>query len=229
MTGNTPLVLIVEDDPAHLELLTHSVRVQGFDVISAEDGQDALEMVADYEPDIVLLDWMLPTLSGPEVCRCIRRSKGSRFTPVLLVSARGDEADRVHGLNAGADDYIVKPFSVSELVARLRANLRRVRPSAVGQRMEHADIVVDSERHRVFRDNRKIKVGPTEFRLLAALIERPGRVWSRNQLLDRVWSRDVYVDERTVDVHVGRLRKALRAHGGSDPIRTVRGVGYSLE
>jgi two-component system phosphate regulon response regulator PhoB len=187
-----------------------------------------MERVAEGLPDLILLDWMMPHVSGLEVCRRIRAKAETRGIPILMLSARSEEVDKVRGLETGADDYVIKPYSVAELMARLRAHLRRVRPAQAGEVLEWQDIVLDPETHRVTRSGVALKLGPTEFRLLSCLMERPGRVFSREQLLDRVWGRDIYVDSRTVDVHVGRLRKALMATGGADPLRTVRGAGYSL-
>ncbi|WP_371168651.1 phosphate regulon transcriptional regulator PhoB [Aliiroseovarius sp. 2305UL8-7] len=228
MSVDKPCVLLVEDEPAQREILRYNLGSEGYDVTMAENGDDALILVEEVMPDLVLLDWMLPGVSGIEICRQIKTRKGTRHIPVIMLSARSEEVDRVRGLETGADDYVVKPFSVSELMARIRTQLRRTRPASVGQRLEYQDIVLDGESHRVTRADTEIKLGPTEFRLLTTLMEKPGRVWSREQLLDRVWGRDVYVDTRTVDVHVGRLRKALCRHGGDDPLRTVRGTGYSL-
>lgn len=222
-----PCVLVVEDEPAQREILRYNIAAAGYDVALADNGDDALLLVEELSPDLVLLDWMLPRLSGIEVCRRIKARKG-QATPVIMLSARGEEEDRVRGLDTGADDYVVKPFLVSELMARIRSQLRRTRPATVGARLEYEDIVLDSETHKVSRAGQDIHLGPTEYRLLATLMERPGRVWSREQLLDRVWGREAYVDTRTVDVHVGRLRKALTKHGGTDPLRTVRGTGYAL-
>ena len=185
-------------------------------------------LVAEDRPDVIVLDWMMPRLSGIEVCRRLKLRSETRAIPVIMLSARTEEVDRVRGLETGADDYVVKPYSVIELMARVKAQLRRVRPASAGVRLEFGDIVLDSETHRVTRAGQELKLGPTEFRLLAALMERPGRVWSRESLLDRVWGHDVYVDTRTVDVHIGRLRKVLTRHGGADPVRTVRGAGYAL-
>ena len=197
-------------------------------VSRAENGEDALLLVEEDKPDIIVLDWMMPHLSGIEVCRRLKIRPETRDIPVIMLSARSEEVDRVRGLETGADDYVIKPYSVLELMARVRSHLRRVRPSTVGQRLEYEDIVLDSETHKVSRGADTLKLGPTEFRLLSILMEKPGKVWSRDVLLDRVWGRDIYVDTRTVDVHVGRLRKTLIKHGGTDPIRTVRGAGYSL-
>ena len=223
-----PTVLVAEDEPAQREILAYNLEAEGFRVLRAADGEEALLLIAEGAPDIVVLDWMMPRLSGLEVCRRLRRRPETRAIPVIMLSARSEEAERVRGLETGADDYVTKPYSVAELLARVRAQLRRVRPAAVGVRLQHGDILLDPETHRVTRGGAEIRLGPTEFRLLATLMERPGRVWSRAQLLDRVWGRDIYVDSRTVDVHVGRLRRALTAHGGPDPIRTVRGTGYAL-
>ncbi len=224
----SPSVLIVEDNASHMELLSYNIEAAGFDVLKATDGRAALALIKERKPDILLLDWMLPHLSGIEICSYIRSSKKFQDIPIIIVSAREDEEDRVSGLESGADDYVVKPFLVSELIARIRANIRRTRPSSVGQKVSYEDIVLDSEQHRVYRDGKIIKMGPTEYNLLATFIERPGRVWSRNQLLDRIWGRSIHVEVRTVDVHIGRLRKSLCKHGGRDLLRTIRGTGYSL-
>ncbi|MBV7409837.1 phosphate regulon transcriptional regulator PhoB [Maritimibacter sp. DP1N21-5] len=228
MSADKPLVLLVEDEPAQREILRYNLASEGYDVSIAENGDDALVLVEEIGPDLILLDWMLPGVSGIEICRRVKSRKSSVDIPVIMLSARSDELDRVRGLETGADDYMVKPFSVQELMARIRTQLRRTRPASVGQRLEYEDIVLDGETHRVTRDGAAIKLGPTEFRLLTTFMEKPGRVWSREQLLDRVWGREVYVDTRTVDVHVGRLRKALCRDGGEDPLRTVRGTGYAL-
>jgi two-component system phosphate regulon response regulator PhoB len=227
--SDTPLVLVVDDEPAQRALLSYNLEASGFRVLTAQDGEEALLMIAEEAPDVILLDWMLPRVSGIEVCRQIRARPEARDSAVIMVSARSDEGDLVRGLETGADDYITKPYSVTELLARVRANLRRVRPSQAGQVLAIGDLRLDPEAHRVQRGPRDLHLGPTEFRLLAALMERPGKVWSREALLDRVWGRDIYVDTRTVDVHVGRLRKTLCAGGESDPIRTVRGAGYAVE
>jgi two-component system phosphate regulon response regulator PhoB len=171
---------------------------------------------------------MMPNVSGIEVCRQLKTRSETRAIPIIMLSARSEEVDRVRGLETGADDYVIKPYSLVELMARVRAQLRRTRPATVGERLEYDDIVLDAETHRVTRCDKPLKLGPTEFRLLSTFMEKPGRVWSREQLLDRVWGRDIYVDTRTVDVHIGRLRKALCQHGGDDPLRTVRGAGYAL-
>ena len=223
-----PRVLLVEDDYAQREVLAYNLTAEGFDVIQADNGEDALLLVEEDHPDMIILDWMMPKLSGIEVCRRLKMRPETRAIPIIMLSARAEEVDRVRGLETGADDYVIKPYSMVELIARARAQFRRVRPSTQGLVLEFDGIRLDSETRRVFRGERVLKLGPTEFRLLAALIERPGRVWSRESLLDRVWGRDIYVDTRTVDVHVGRLRKALCVHGDPDPIRTVRGAGYAL-
>ncbi len=228
MPATRPRVLVVEDEAAQREVLAYNLEAEGFDVTRAETGDDALLLAAEDAPDLILLDWMLPGVSGIEVCRRLKSRPDTRAVPVIMLSARSEEVDRVRGLETGADDYVVKPFSVVELMARVRAQLRRTRPAAVGQRLEYQDIVLDGETHKVTRGGKPLRLGPTEFRLLATFMEKPGRVWSREQLLDRVWGRDIYVDTRTVDVHIGRLRKALCRHGGDDPVRTVRGTGYAL-
>ena len=223
-----PTVLLVEDEPAQREMLAYNLEAEGFDVITADNGEDGLILVDENDPDLIVLDWMMPQLSGIEVCRRLKSNSKTRQIPVIMLSARAEEVDRVRGLETGADDYVVKPYSVIELMARVKAHLRRIRAVAVGNRLEYGDIMLDPETHKVFRSQSELKLGPTEFRLLSTFMEKPGRVWSRDQLLDRVWGRDIYVDTRTVDVHVGRLRKALCQHGGDDPLRTVRGAGYAL-
>ncbi|HEY9021365.1 MAG: phosphate regulon transcriptional regulator PhoB [Paracoccaceae bacterium] len=228
MAADQPTVLIVEDEPAQREVLAYNLEAEGFRVSRAENGEEALLLIAEEAPDLIVLDWMLPNVSGIEVCRQLKMRADTRGVPVIMLSARSEEVDKVRGLETGADDYVIKPYSVVELMARVRAQLRRTRPSTVGGRLEYEDIVLDSETHRVTRSDKPLKLGPTEFRLLSTFMEKPGRVWSREQLLDRVWGRDIYVDTRTVDVHIGRLRKALTIHGGTDPLRTVRGAGYAL-
>jgi len=223
-----PLVLVVEDEPAQREVLKYNLETEGYKVSFAINGEEALLMISEDLPDVIVLDWMLPNVSGIEVCRQVKSRPETREIPVIMLSARSEEGDKVRGLETGADDYVTKPYSVTELLARVRSQLRRSRPTMAGQVMVFEDIQLDSETHRVTRDGEQLKLGPTEFRLLSTFIEKPGRVWSRDQLLDRVWGRDIYVDTRTVDVHVGRLRKALTANGGNDPVRTVRGAGYAL-
>lgn len=228
MAQDHPTVLVVEDEPAQREVLAYNLEAEGFNVVKTSDGDEALLLIAEAAPDIIVLDWMLPGTSGIEICRRLKSRAKTADIPVIMLSARSEELDRVRGLETGADDYVVKPYSVMELMARVRNQLRRVRPASVGQRLQYEDIILDGETHRVTRANKVLKLGPTEFRLLSTFMEKPGRVWSREQLLDRVWGRDIYVDSRTVDVHIGRLRKALCAHGGDDPLRTVRGAGYAL-
>ncbi|WP_299922283.1 phosphate regulon transcriptional regulator PhoB [uncultured Pelagimonas sp.] len=228
MSSEQPTVLVVEDEAAQREILAYNLEAEGFRVVRAENGEEALVIVAEENPDIIVLDWMMPNVSGIEVCRQIKTRPETRNVPIIMLSARSEEVDRVRGLETGADDYVVKPYSVVELMARVRAQLRRTRPAAVGVQLDYQDISLDPETHRVTRSGAALKLGPTEFRLLSTFMEKPGRVWSRDQLLDRVWGRDIYVDTRTVDVHIGRLRKALCQHGGDDPLRTVRGAGYAL-
>ncbi|GAA6157983.1 MULTISPECIES: phosphate regulon transcriptional regulator PhoB [Ruegeria] len=228
MSADQPTVLVVEDEPAQREVLAYNLEAEGFRVSKAASGDEAMLLVDEDSPDIIVLDWMMPNLSGIEVCRRLKSRPDTRSIPIIMLSARTEEVDKVRGLETGADDYVVKPYSVVELMARVRTQLRRVRPATVGIRLEFDDIILDSETHKVSRNSKPLKLGPTEFRLLSTFMEKPGRVWSREQLLDRVWGRDIYVDTRTVDVHIGRLRKALTQHGGADPVRTVRGAGYAL-
>jgi two-component system phosphate regulon response regulator PhoB len=222
-------VLVVEDEEPISQLLAYNLQKEGFKVATAGDGDEALVAIAEDRPDIVLLDWMLPNVSGIELCRQFRARNDTREVPVIMLTARGEEEDRVRGLDVGADDYVTKPFSMSELVARMRAVLRRTAPAVAGDVASFADLVLDRELCRVRRGKRDVHLGPTEFRLLDALMQRPGRVFSREQLLDRVWGQDVYVEIRTVDVHIGRLRRALNRRGDRDPIRTVRSSGYALD
>ena len=224
---STPHVLLIEDEPAQREVLAYNLEAEGYRVSRGEDGEQGLLLVDEDAPDVIVLDWMLPSVAGIEVCRQLKMRPETRAIPIIMLSARSEEVDKVRGLETGADDYVVKPYAVAELMARVRTQLRRVRPSTVGQVLEYEDIRLDSETHRVTRAETELKLGPTEFRLLSTFMEKPGRVWSREQLLDRVWGRDIYVDTRTVDVHIGRLRKILTAHG-DDPVRTVRGAGYAL-
>ncbi|MFZ1661263.1 MAG: phosphate regulon transcriptional regulator PhoB [Paracoccaceae bacterium] len=228
MSQSSPSVLVVEDEPAQREVLAYNLEAQGFRVSQADNGEEALLLVAEETPDLIVLDWMLPNVSGIEVCRRLKSRPETKSVPIIMLSARSEEVDLVRGLETGADDYVVKPYSVAELMARVRTQLRRTRPASQGEILEFEDITLDATTHRVHRAGSILRLGPTEFRLLATFLEKPGRVWSREQLLDRVWGRDIYVDTRTVDVHVGRLRKALCAHEGDDPIRTVRGAGYAL-
>ncbi len=223
-----PKVLLVEDERAQRELLTYNLEAEGFEVFSAEHGEEAMLMMAEVLPDLVILDWMMPRMSGIEVCRQLKTRTDTRHIPIIMLSARSEDVDAVRGLETGADDYMIKPYSVRELMARVRTQLRRTRPAAAGVVLTFKDITLDPERHRASRADQDLKLGPTEFRLLLTLMEKPGRVLSREQLLDLVWGRDIFVDARTVDVHVARLRKALARNGGTDPIRTVRGAGYAL-
>ncbi|MBV9018123.1 MAG: phosphate regulon transcriptional regulator PhoB [Alphaproteobacteria bacterium] len=224
-----PLVLIVEDEAPLVALLRYNLEKEGFAVAEAADGEEALLQIAERRPDAVLLDWMLPLVSGIEVCRQIRRAPATRSTPVIMLTARGEEGDRVRGLNSGADDYVVKPFSLGELVARLRAVIRRAQPNATEQMLRYADVTMDLVAHRVSRAGKPIHLGPTEFRLLRHFLQHPRRVFSREQLLDQVWSQDAEIELRTVDVHIRRLRKALNETGAGDLLRTVRSVGYALD
>jgi len=228
-TAQPPLVLVVEDEPAQLEMLTYNLTQAGFRALSAKDGEEASLLAEEELPDIIILDWMLPKRSGIDVCRQLKKSPHTREIPVIMLTARSEELDKVRGLDIGADDYVVKPYSVNELLARVRAMLRRTRPSSIGETLEYGGITLNAEQHKVMRNGHAVKLGPIEFRLLTTFMERPGRVWARDQLLDRVWGRDKDVDLRTVDVHVGRLRKALSANDEPDIIRTVRGAGYALD
>ena len=228
MSGK-PRVLIVEDEDAQAEMLRYNFDREGFDVLVAADGEEAMLAVEEQQPDLVLLDWMLPGTSGIAVCQRLRARPETRSLPIIMLTARGEEGDRIRGFESGADDYVVKPFSPSELVARVRAVMRRVRPSLGEERLVCNDIVMDLATHRVTRHGKSIHLGPTEFRLLRLFMERPYRVFTREQLLDKVWGRDIHVELRTVDVHIRRLRKALGTHGDDDVIRTVRGTGYALD
>jgi len=219
-------VLVVEDEAPLAEVLRYNLEAAGFKVVHAETGEDAEILVAEEKPDLILLDWMLPSVSGIELCRRLRGRAETRHLPIIMLTARGEEADRIRGLATGADDYVVKPFSLPELMARVKAILRRAAPERVAEVLISGDISLDRAAHRVTRGSREIRLGPTEYRLLEFLMQSPGRVLSRGQLLDGVWGRDAFVDERTVDVHIGRLRKALIRGRESDPIRTVRGAGY---
>lgn len=219
-------VLIVEDEAPLAELLRYNLEAEGFEVDHAATGEDAELIVAENRPDLVVLDWMLPSFSGIELCRRIRARQETRAIPILMLTARGEESDRVRGLSTGADDYVVKPFSLPELMARVKAILRRSSPERMADVLKAGEIELDRAAHSVTRGGRDVRLGPTEFRLLEFMMQSPGRVLSREQLLDGVWGRDTYIDERTVDVHVGRLRKALVRGREHDPVRTVRGAGY---
>ncbi|MGQ3673526.1 phosphate regulon transcriptional regulator PhoB [Xanthobacter sp. TB0136] len=221
-------ILIVEDEEPLTLLLRYNLEAEGYGVESVDRGDEAETRLRETVPDLVILDWMLPGLSGIELCRRLRSRPETQRLPVIMLTARGEETERVRGLSTGADDYVVKPFSVPELLARVRALLRRAKPEHVATLLRAGDIQLDRETHRVHRAGREVHLGPTEFRLLEFLMQSPGRVFSREQLLDGVWGQDVYIDERTVDVHVGRLRKAINRGRQSDPIRTVRGAGYSF-
>jgi two-component system phosphate regulon response regulator PhoB len=225
----TPYVLVVEDEDALSTLLHYNLEKEGYRVSLAADGEEALTQIDEQLPDLIVLDWMLPKVSGIEVCRRLRGRAETRNVPIIMLTARGEETDRIRGLDTGADDYIVKPFSMVELTARIRAVLRRIRPGLAEDRTRQGDLTIDRVSHRVKRDGREIHLGPTEFRLLDYFMQHPGRVFSREQLLDAVWGSDVYVEARTVDVHVGRLRKALNLDTEIDPIRTVRSAVYALD
>jgi two-component system, OmpR family, phosphate regulon response regulator PhoB len=224
-----PLVLIVEDEIDLITLLQYNLEKEGFRTINATDGQEALLLAQEQRPSLILLDWMLPVISGIEVCRQLRRNAETQSIPIIMLTARSDEADKVRGLNSGADDYLAKPFSPSELVARIRAVLRRANPGTNDELLQYGDVVVDLAAHRVRRNGRDIHLGPTEFRLLRHFMSHPGRVFSREQLLDFVWGNDVFVEARTVDVHIRRLRKVLNSENEADLIRTVRSAGYALD
>lgn len=222
-------VLIIEDDAPIATLLDYNLGKEDYETAVAVDGEEGLFKVDEFQPDLVIIDWMLPKISGIEVCRRLRSKSETRNIPVIMLTARAEEADRVRGLETGADDYMTKPFSTAELMARVRAVLRRIRPALVEDVVVQGDIKVDRAAHRVWRADKEIHLGPTEFRLLDHLIQHPGRVFSREQLLNAVWGSDVFVEVRTVDVHIGRLRKALNKFDQGDPIRTVRSAGYSLD
>jgi two-component system phosphate regulon response regulator PhoB len=227
-SATRPYALLVEDESALVELIRYNLEKEGYEIAVAADGEEALVMIDERLPDILLLDWMLPKLAGIEVCRRVRSRPATRNLPIIMLTARAEETDRIRGLDTGADDYLTKPFSISELTARIRAVMRRIRPALAEDRVDIGNISVDRSAHRVTRNQVEVHLGPTEFRLLDYFIQHPGRVFSREQLLDAVWGSDVYVETRTVDVHIGRLRKALLKSGGDDPIRTVRSAGYSL-
>ena len=222
-------VLVVEDEEAISHLLKYNLTAEGFEVSIVDDGDEAQMAAESFQPDIILLDWMLPNVSGIEICRQLRARPETREIPVIMLTARAEEEDRLRGFEKGADDYVTKPFSMKELVARIHAVLRRANPAVATNVVTYGDIDLDRETMRVTRGGAPVALGPTEFRLLETLIKRPGRVYSREQLLDRVWGQDIYVEARTVDVHIGRLRKALNQGGLADPIRTVRASGYALD
>ena len=224
-----PNVLIAEDESALTTLLRYNLEREGYRVVAAADGEEALLLAEEEKPDLVILDWMLPQLSGIEVCRRLRQRQETRNVPIVMLTARGEETDRIRGLDTGADDYLVKPFSMTELLARIRAVMRRIRPGLADDVVAVGDLELDRSAHKVRRNGQDIHLGPTEYKLLDHLIQHPGRVFSREQLLDAVWGSDINVEMRTVDVHVGRLRKALNLPGTRDPIRTVRSAGYALD
>jgi two-component system, OmpR family, phosphate regulon response regulator PhoB len=224
-----PYILVAEDEDALATLLNYNLDKEGYEVALASDGDEALMMIEERQPDLLLCDWMMPQVSGIEVCRRLRAQSHTRNLPIIMLTARAEESDRIRGLDTGADDYVSKPFSMVELVARVRAVLRRIRPGLSEDKVTFGDITVDRLSHRVQRSGRDIHLGPTEYKLLDYLMQHPKRVFSREQLLDSVWGNDVYVEARTVDVHIGRLRKALNNEMEYDPIRTVRSAGYSLD
>ncbi len=222
-----PLILIIEDEAAQAQILQYNLEAEDFRVLHAAKAEDGLLAVTEEHPDLILLDWMLPDMAGIEVCRQIKANAQTQSIPVIMLTARGAEEDKIRGLNVGANDYVVKPYSIKELVARIKTNIRSSGKSAV--EYEYGGIALNTETHRVRRGEDVVKLGPTEFKLLQVFLKRPQRVFSRTQLLDLVWGTDIYVDERTVDVHVGRLRKALNAGGKTNIIRTIRSAGYSLD
>lgn len=224
-----PLILIVEDEAALATMLRYNLEKEGYRVCEAGDGEEALTLVSERKPDLVVLDWMLPSLSGIEVCRQLRRKPATRELPIIMLTARGEEGDKIRGLNTGADDYMTKPFSLPELMARIRAMLRRVQPVPQKGMLQYGDIAMDLAAHRVTRGDRPVHLGPTEFRLLQFFMQHPGNVFSREELLNAVWGPDIYVEPRTVDVHIRRLRKALNGDNETDIIRTVRAAGYALD
>ena len=224
-----PTLLLVEDDRALADLLMWHFDREGYEIVRTADGDEALILADERTPDVVILDWMIEGVSGIEVCRRLRRRASTAHVPIIMLTARGEESDRIRGLETGADDYVTKPFSPRELLARVAAVLRRVRPALAGEQLAYADIEMDVEAHRVRRADRAVKLGPTEFRLLRHFMEHPGRVFSRERLLDAVWGHDPDIDARTVDVHIRRLRKALNEGGRPDLLRTVRSAGYALD
>ncbi|GAB5488589.1 MAG: phosphate regulon transcriptional regulator PhoB [Parasphingorhabdus sp.] len=226
---HNPKLLLVEDDDALAELLSWNFKKAEYEVIHTPDGEEALLLVKEHRPDIILLDWMIENLSGIEVCRQLRRSPETANIPIIMLTARGEEEDKIRGLEIGADDYVTKPFSPRELIARVKAVLRRVRPALAGEKLSFGDLEMDTVAHRVKRDGVVIPLGPTEFRLLRHFLEHPNWVFSRERLLDSVWGQDTDIELRTVDVHIRRLRKALNANGQPDIIRTVRSAGYALD
>lgn len=223
-----PFIVIAEDERSVSELLRYNLEAHGYETATANDGDEAMLLIDERLPDLMLLDWMLPKVSGIEICRRVRSRQETANLPIIMLTAKTEETDRIRGLETGADDYVTKPFSTNELVARVKAVLRRIRPALMEDMISIGDITIDRSTHSVMRSGKPIHLGPTEFRLLEYFAQHPGRVFSREQLLDGVWGSDVYVEARTVDVHIGRLRKALMSEGGDNPIRTVRSAGYSL-
>ncbi len=224
-----PRILIVEDEQPLVTLLRYNLEAEGYQVMVEANGDEAVSRLHDVIPDLLILDWMLPGLSGIELCRRIRQRPETKSLPIIMLTARGEESERIRGLATGADDYVVKPFSVAELMARVKALLRRAHPALTADVMAIGDLTLDRVTRRIHRAGREVRLGPTEFRLVECLMRSPGRVYGRDQLLDQVWGRDAEIDDRTVDVHVGRLRKALVSKGERDPIRTVRGAGYAFD
>ncbi|WP_296678131.1 phosphate regulon transcriptional regulator PhoB [Novosphingobium sp.] len=224
-----PRLLLVEDDPALAELLEFRFTAEGYSVTATADGDEALLLAVEEAPDLVVLDWMIEGTSGIEVCRRLRREKSTAHVPIVMLTARGAEDDKIRGLDTGADDYVTKPFSPRELIARVNAIMRRIRPALAGETLEVGDLALDATAHKVTRKGQVVALGPTEFRLLKFFMEHPGRVFSRGQLLDAVWGTDSDIELRTVDVHIRRLRKGIELAGSADPVRTVRSAGYSLE
>ena len=229
MSLANPKILVVEDEPNQVELIEFNLNSEGYEVIVAQDGEEALDLAEEENPDLILLDWMLPKVSGIEVCRQLRRSKMTREIPIVMLTARSEESDKIRGLDIGADDYITKPYSIKELLARVRAAMRRPATSVISDQMTVGKIVVDLQKHLVAIDGLQVNLGPTEYRLLVTLMQSPERVFSRNQLLDNVWGISADVDTRTVDVHVARLRKVIEVGANKNIIRTVRGFGYALK
>ena len=229
MSLSDPKILVVEDEPNQVELIEFNLNSQGYEVVVARDGEEALNLAEEENPDLILLDWMLPKVSGIEVCRQLRRSKMTREIPIIILTARSEESDKIRGLDIGADDYITKPYSIKELLARVRAAMRRPSASVISDQLNVGKIVVDLQKHIVAIDGLQVNLGPTEYRLLVTLMQSPERVFSREQLLDQVWGISANVDTRTVDVHVGRLRKVIEVGANKNIIRTVRGFGYSLK
>ena len=229
MSLANPKILVVEDEPNQVELIEFNLNSEGYEVVVARDGEEALNLAEEENPDLILLDWMLPKVSGIEVCRQLRRSKISREIPIVMLTARSEESDKIRGLDIGADDYITKPYSIKELLARVRAGMRRPSASVISDQLIVGNIVVDLQKHIVAIDGLQVNLGPTEYRLLVTLMQSPERVFSREQLLDHVWGISANVDTRTVDVHVGRLRKVIEVGANKNIIRTVRGFGYALK